>query len=214
MSRPRSALGQTMSASGTHGAARYRSSIHLIALLLLVAAPARAEGVTVTLSDSSGECGVRGGFLAPVPGAIAWAVLTDYDGIARFVKSMHSSRMELGEDGRRLLRQDAVARVFLVRRHMRVLLEIHEDVGRRIDFHDVLGKDFRRYVGAWRVSGTPVETKVEYELVAAPTSGVARALCRGMLRNTARDLLEEVRAEMMRRAARASTPLHGGASHP
>lgn len=37
--------------------------------------------------------------------------------------------------------------------------------------------------------------------LAEPKAAVVRAFCRGVLRNTAEDLLTEVRAEMMRRAA-------------
>ena len=180
-----------------------RAPILLIAFLLLVPGEARPEDVAVTVDNTPGDCGVHGTFVAAVPATIAWAVLTDYDSISRFVKSMYSSRIEHGEDGRKLVRQDAVASAFLVRRHMHVLLEIEEDPGHRIGFRDVLGKDFRSYVGAWKLSAVPGETKVEYELVAVPRSGVARALCRGMLHKAARDLLQEVRAEMMRRTALA-----------
>lgn len=190
--------GRRIRRSGANGCA-----IALIAFLQLIPAPAQPAEVAVIVDDTRGDCGVRGAFVAPVSATIAWKVLTDYDGISRFVKSMHSSRMERGKDGRRLLRQDAVAKVFLVRRHMRVLLEIQEDSGKRISFHDVLGKDFRSYVGEWRLSSVSNETRVEYELLAVPRAAVARALCRGMLHNAARDLLEEVRAEMMRRAAGA-----------
>ena len=180
-----------------------RAFIPVIALFLLVPGPARADDPAVSVQSREG-CGVQGVFLAPVPSAIAWQVLTDYDGISRFVHSMQSSRLERGPEGQKRVRQDAVAKAFLVRRHMRLLLEIQEVRGKRIGFRDVLGKDFRSYTGEWRLSAVSGETKVEYEVMAEPRAAVARALCRGMLRNTAQQLLEEVRAEMMRRAAVAS----------
>ena len=172
-----------------------------VAPLLLAAAMARASDVEVALEDVRGSCRVRGSFAAPVPGTVAWEVLTDYDGIGRFVRSVRASRLEQGSDGRLLLHQDAVSGVFLLRRRMQVLLEIHEDSARRIGFRDVLGKDFRSYVGEWRISADSAGTHVDYELEAEPKAAVVRAFCRGVLRNTVEDLLTEVRAEMMRRAA-------------
>ena len=184
-----------------HGRASVVAPIALIAFLLLMPGLAWPGEVKVVVDNIPGDCGVRGAFVAAVPAAVAWEVLTDYDGISQFVKSMHSSRMERSDDGRRLLRQDVVASVFLVRRHMRVLLEIQETPGKRIVFHDVLGKDFRSYTGEWRLASVANETSVEYELVAVPRAAFARSLCRGMLRNAAHNLLAEVQAEMMRRAA-------------
>lgn len=168
--------------------------------LLLVAGLARASDVNVTLDDTRGSCHVHGSFIAPVSTAVAWDVLADYDSIGQFVRSVRASRMERQADGRLLLRQDAVGGLFLFRRRMQVLLEIKEESGARIGFRDVLGKDFRSYVGEWRIAADSLGTQVVYELEAEPRAAVARALCRGALRSAARDLLTQVRAEMMRRA--------------
>lgn len=168
--------------------------------LLLVAGLAHASDVDVTLDDTRGSCRVHGSFIAPVSRAVAWDVLADYDSIGQFVRSVRASRLERRADGQLLLRQDAVSGVFLFRRRMQVLLEIQEDPGSRIGFRDVLGKDFRSYVGEWRIAANSRGTQVVYELEAEPRAVVARALCRGPLRNAARDLLAQVRAEMMRRA--------------
>ena len=43
--------------------------------------------------------------------------------------------------------------------------------------------------------------EVHYTLLAEPRSSIPRMMCRGMLRSTARQLLEQVRAEMLRRKA-------------
>jgi carbon monoxide dehydrogenase subunit G len=42
-------------------------------------------------------------------------------------------------------------------------------------------------------------TRVEYELAAEPKGALAQSMCRGVLTRTARDLLEQVRAEIRRR---------------
>jgi hypothetical protein len=202
VNRPLICRARSIRKSGVDGGALFRAPIPLLALLLLllVPSPARAEEVAVSVDITRDDCGASGSFVVPVPAGIAWEVLTDYDGIGRYVKSMHSSRMERGDDGRKLVRQDAVASAFLVHRHMHVLLEIEEDPGNRIAFHDILREDFRSYVGQWRLSRVSDGTRVEYEVVAVPRSAIARAVCPGTLRNTAHELLEQVGSEMMRRA--------------
>lgn len=182
--------------------ASIRARVWLAVFLLpSPAAAARSHEVAVALDNAQGGCRVRGSFQAPVSRAVAWSVLTDYDHIGDFVSSVRSSRIERAADGRRLLRQDAVGKAFLLHPRIQVLLEIREDPGRRIAFHDVLGKDFRAYAGEWRIAADSSAMLVEYELAAEPRSAMGRALCRGMLRHTAQDLLEQVRAEILRRAA-------------
>lgn len=167
--------------------------------VLAVAGLARGADIDVALDETHGACRVEGRFVAPVSPAVAWAVLADYDSIGRFVRSVRASRTERRADGQLMLRQDAVGGVFIFRRRMHVLLEIHEEPGRRIGFRDVLGKDFNTYVGEWRIAADSLGTQVVYALEAEPRAAIARALCRGRLRGAARDLLAEVRAEMLRR---------------
>jgi len=175
-----------------------------LVLLLLVALPALASDSDVAFDDTEGSCRVLASFTAPVPRAVAWNVLADYDSIGRFVSSVRTSRMERQPDGRMLLRQDAVGSVFMFKQQIQVLLEIEEEPGSRIRFHDVLGKDFRSYVGEWRITADSLGTRVVYEIEAQPKGAIARALCRGPLRKAARDLLTQVRGEMIRRAESAA----------
>jgi ribosome-associated toxin RatA of RatAB toxin-antitoxin module len=170
---------------------------------LLVAAPARSAEVAVIPDEEGGSCKVRGVFVVGAPVSIVWDVLTDYDGIGTFVPSMRESRIEPQPDGRRLLRQDAVGGVFLVRRHFHLLLELEEDPERRITFHDVLGKDFRSYSGEWRIASDSSLIQVDYELDAVPQSSLMRMFCRGAMQKAAEDLLEQVRGEIVRRAGEA-----------
>ena len=175
-----------------------------LVLFLLLTLPAWASPADVTVDDTDGSCRVRASFTAPVSRDIAWNVLSDYDSIGRFVSSVRTSRMERQADGRFLLRQDAVGSVFMFKHRIQVLLEIEEKAGSRIHFHDVLGKDFRSYVGEWRITADSLGTSVVYEIEAQPKGSIARAFCRGPLRNAARDLLSQVRAEMIRRGAVAT----------
>ena len=175
-----------------------------LATLVLLVALASPSDVVVTLSSGRGSCAVHGSFAAQVPRTVAWRVLTDYDSLSRFVRSIEASHLERQPDGRVLVRQTAVGGPFLLRRHVRVLLALELDPDRRIGFHDVLGKDFQSYVGEWRLSADSNATWVEYQLDAEPRGFLARTFCRGALRNTAQELLTQVRDEMIRRAEKES----------
>src|SRR5215831_4060025 len=188
--------------------ARSRALLGLAAVLLLAAPPSRAESSAhadepnVAVEDAKPGCRVRGTFRAPVSQSIAWEVLTDYDHIDKFVSSMRESRVERRTKDSLLVRQDAISSFFIVHHRVQVLLDVQENPTSRIAFHDVLRKDFRTYTGGWQVATDSTQTMVTYELTAEPSISVPRRVCRGMLRGVARDLLSQVRAEMMRRAHR------------
>lgn len=181
--------------------ARHRARFCWALLLLLDGiASADSGGIAVALDQAGHGCSVHGTFVAPISSKVAWSVLSDYDHIPQFVSSMVSSHAERPSDGRLLVHQTAVGGVFIVRRRMQVVLETHEVHGRRITFHDVLAKDFESYVGEWGIAADSSGTRVSYRLEAEPRGSFARAFCRRTLHHTAQDLLEQVRAEMMRRA--------------
>ena len=173
-------------------------------LLVTGVAPARAVEVAVDVRESEGMYRIHGTFTAAVLPAIAWDVLTDYEHIGAFVKSVRTSAFVDRPDGRRVLRQDALAGGFLFRRLVRVELVLEEHAG-RIAFHDVLGRDFRQYAGAWSLLASSAGTEVGYVLDADPLAGVPALLGRGAMSRSARDLLTQVRSEMLRRAAAAHT---------
>lgn len=168
---------------------------------LLLSARAESGPEVVVTMDESRPCCVHGTFSAAVSAAVAWDVLADYDSIGRFVPSVQSSRLERLPDGELRLHQEAISSMFLVRKRVKVVLDIEEQPGARIGFRDLLGRDFHSYVGEWRIAPDSAGTKVEYQVEADPRGSLARAMCRGVLRHNAQDLLGQVRREMVRRAA-------------
>jgi len=161
---------------------------------------ARADDVALTVEDSRGIYIVQGAFTAPVSPEVAWDVLTDYDHIGDFVKSVRASRVEQRGDGWLLLRQDARGGTFPLLKTMHVWLRVHEQPGRQIKFVDRLGQDFRVYNGEWNLAPTPAGSAVQYTLEARPMAAMPRQLARAWIRHAARDLLQEVRVEMIRRS--------------
>lgn len=177
----------------------------VLALVLLPAAvTARASEVAMVVADHQGHYLVEGEFHTAAPLATAWIVLTDYEHIGAFVHSVRSSHLVHRSDGKRLLAQDAVGGVFPFRRTIRVLLEIDEFAGDRIEFRDVLGRDFREYWGTWTVLAEPTGTRVHYALVADPRVALPTLIGRSVMSANARGLLEQVRSEMERRGALSS----------
>ncbi len=201
------------------GAARRdRSGPARFAMVLLVVAGFTRVGTVrandheprVTVDNAGSICRVVGEFGVPVPDSIAWSVLTDYAHISRFVHSMRSSTVERREGDRLLVRQEAVGGVLFFRRRVRVLLEIHEEAGRRISFHDVSGQDFHSYSGVWRIARVGSGTRVDYELATDPRASLPKSMYRGILRNMVQDLLDQVRSEMLRRSGALGAAGPGG----
>src|SRR5436309_11612523 len=99
--------------SSARAGAKHRARFAFTIVLLLGATRARVSDVTVALDDSAHACRVSGGFMAPVSIEVAWDVLTDYDHIDRFVRSMISSHAERRPDGSVSVRQVAIGGVFI-----------------------------------------------------------------------------------------------------
>lgn len=175
-----------------------------VALLVTDAeAAGRADGIDVRVAGDPAGLEVEGRCRINATGATAWRVLTDYDGIERFVSSMRYSRVTRRDNDGILVDQMAVGRVFLFSRRIRTTLRVHEEPPGRIRFEDVLGRDFKSYRGEWRIEETRGAVEIVYQLQARPTFSMPDFVMRGLFRATARDLLAEVRTEIERRAALA-----------
>ncbi len=193
-----------------------RNLIRAGALLLALALPAfcapRAPKSEVTVRRLSGGLySVSGTLSVPASTAAAWSVITDYDGIPRFVSSMKaSSVVERERDGSLLVEQTAVGQMFLLSKTLRVLLQVRRDAG-DLAFDDVRRRDFRVYSGRWIVAPSRGGCTVRYLLLAEPDFPAPGFLMNGAMRRGARNLLDQVGAEILRRA-RSQAALRSRAS--
>lgn len=176
----------------------------LVSLLVATASPALAADVAVRVRESNRSYRVEGTLRASAPVATAWAVLTDYERIGAFVSSVRSNVFVPAPDGRRVLRQDATAGVFPFRRELRVELALREEPRERIEFVDVLGRDFVHYSGSWTLRADSAGTTVVYRLDAEPRVEMPGFVGRGFMSRGAGQLLAQVRAEILRRESGGS----------
>ena len=176
----------------------------IVALSILCAPGLGAEdAINVEIARAADKAyTVDAAFDVNVPASIAWEVLTDYEGIGRFVSSIRQSTIKRREPGRVLLEQHGVGRAWIISVPMHVVLEVREHDERVLAFHDVCGKSFSIYEGAWELSAIDGGTRVTYRLKADPTGRQPAMLARSAIKGSVKTLLDEVRQEMLARGAR------------
>ena len=185
-----------------------RRLLRLGAILLALAGTARAaatEDIDVRLRRlKSQDYEVQGLFMVEASSPVVWGVLTDYERIPDFVASMRRSRvLESRADGAEIVEQEAVAG-FALTRTIRVTLEVRREP-ENLAFTDLRREDFRRYEGSWKTQPAAGGTLVAYRLSARPNFLAPGILLRAAMRRGARELLAEVRSEILRRVAPANT---------
>jgi hypothetical protein len=174
------------------------------ALLALVSGAARvfAAPAEVGLKRLPGAAyELHGEFTVAASTAVIWGVLTDYEGIPSYVSSMRSSRvLETRADGSLLVEQKAVGGMFFLKRTVTILLEVRRGEG-SLEFEDVGREDFWRYEGGWTTKPAATGVLVSYSLIAQPDFAAPTMIMSRVMKRGARDLLDEVRAEILRREA-------------
>ena len=183
---------------------RLHHSAFLVALSILsVPASSAASPIDVAVERGSDSAYVvEAAFDVNVPASITWDVLTDYEGIGRFVSSIRQSTIKSREPGRVLLEQHGVGRAWIISLPMHVVLDVREHNHQSLAFHDICGKSFSVYEGTWALSAIEGGTRVTYRLRADPTGRQPVMLAKSAIRGSVKQLLDEVRQEMLTRAAR------------
>lgn len=176
-------------------------------LLLLAVAGSRAgaaEPMSVTVTPDEGSYRVGGTFTVGAAAQQAWDVLTDYEGMPDFVSDITASRvLRRGPEGP-TIEQSGSGRFLFVSRSVTLTMAVIEERPFLIMFRDVDGRKFRRYEGTWRIEPAEGGSVVTYELLAEPHPSLGpRFAARRVLMANAKRLLQEVRAEIERRAAGA-----------
>ena len=184
---------------------RPHSLLALLVVFSILCAPALGANtpVNVDVENAADDAYVvAASFDVNVPATIAWEVLTDYEGIGRFVSSIRQSTIRQREAGRVLLEQRGVGRAWIISLPMHVVLDVREQDQRMLVFRDVCGKSFTTYEGTWELSTIGGATRVTYRLKADPNGKQPALLARSAIRGSVTKLLGEVRQEILARASR------------
>jgi ribosome-associated toxin RatA of RatAB toxin-antitoxin module len=164
------------------------------ALALSPAAMAQnAPGVDVT--EDRGVYKVVATFTVPQPATAAFAALTDYTRIPRFMPEVRSSNVLERRDDRTVVEQEAVARFMMFSKRVHLVLEVQEERG-TIRFRDRCGKSFLRYEGVWTIAEGDGNTHVMYELSAQPSFDVPEFLLKRLFKRDASHMIERLKAEI------------------
>jgi ribosome-associated toxin RatA of RatAB toxin-antitoxin module len=186
---------------GRSGARRLVVTVALVAFgavaMPAIAVPQDAPPVTVT--EHNGVYSVAATFTVPQASSFAFAALTDYAQIPRFMPEVRTSNVLERADDRAVVEQEAVARFMMFSKRVHLVLEVQEDRG-TIRFRDRCGKSFARYEGVWTIAERDGKTHVTYELSAKPSFDVPEFLLKRLLKRDASQMIERLKAEIGSRA--------------
>jgi ribosome-associated toxin RatA of RatAB toxin-antitoxin module len=178
-------------------------------------------GQDIRVSIQRGKEGfiLEGRFTSPATPEQAWRVLTDYEAIPSFIRSMSASRVLKRSDGFIYLFQKSRAGFFLFRHTISLLLKVKETAPKQIGFSDVSGKSFKSYQGSWEIAPLADGVGVVYRVRAEGGLADGDWLSGLVAKWTAESLLEGVCNEMRLKATpfvipAAPSARRGAASPP
>ena len=175
-------------------------SLVVFAVLLGVPPLAHArQDPIISVRETDGGYTVSARFNVSEPADVVRRVLTDYDGIPRFMPNVRTSRVVERRDASVRVEQEAVSRYLLFSKRVHLLLEVNEG-DEVIEFRDLCSKSFKRYEGAWAIAAGGADTELRYELTAQPAFGVPGFVLRKLLDRDAREMIDALRTEISTRA--------------
>lgn len=171
----------------------------LVALVSIGSSAPTPNPVMVEGWAQSPPYSVDGRFSVDASPEKVWEVLTDYEHLSGFISSIRrSSVLQQSQDGIEV-NQVMRAKVLFVSKSVHLRLHIGESPFSRIEFRDVLGKDFKTYEGSWDLVKAGSGTVVTYHLRFAPSESLPSFVSNRILRQTVQALLTELRVEIVRR---------------
>jgi ribosome-associated toxin RatA of RatAB toxin-antitoxin module len=170
----------------------------LLALALALATDASAPDVTVR--EERGVYSVSARFVVPQTPAAVVGVLTDYEGIPRFMPGVKKSTVLERTPGRALVEQEALSHLMMFSKTVHLVLEITEGAD-GLRFHDRSGKSFTRYEGSWQLSEVAGGTEIRYLLTAQPSFDVPEFVLKRLLKRDSGEMIDSLRREIAARSA-------------
>jgi len=196
----------THNPGGRANARRFSVAVVAMAAGLLAFAPRSAAQTgqsepDVTVQEARGVFVVKARFHVPQAPSVAFAVLTDYEHIPRFMSDIKTSWVLERSAGRAVVEQEGISRFMMFSKRVHLVLEIIEG-GDSVRFRDRCGRSFSHYEGQWTTVARDGGTDIVYELTADPSFSVPETILKRLLRRDSGRMIESLREEMAARAAR------------
>ena len=173
-------------------------AIAVAAAVTMTVTAAPADQARIEVREHAGTYDVVATFGISQPAAIAMQVLTDYEGIPRFMPAVRTSRILERRDNRVVVEQEAVAKFLLFSKQVHLVLDIAEKPA-SLQFQDRCKQAFSSYSGSWTLEERANGTDVTYKLTAKPTFDVPGFLLKRLMKRDAAEMIDRLQAEIARR---------------
>ena len=156
--------------------------------------------VTATVPEGD-MYNLKGSFEVAATPEAAWSVLTDYGSHARFVSDLKSSVVKERKGSETSVEQEAIGKVAMFTRVVKMHVKMRESEGRKITFSDTTGSDFEVFEGSWTVTPTAKGVRVDYTLKCLPRGPAPAFIVGPMMDQSTQRLMDAMRGEIQRRVA-------------
>lgn len=163
-------------------------------------------GLRVNADTTFGVITIDAEMLVPADAKTAWAVLTDYDNLSRFVPEMQSSRVTSAPGQPKRLEQRGKSGILSFFTPEHIVFQLEETPLERIKFNKVAG-DVRSMRGEWLIVGNGNPVKVFYRARIVPKVPLPPLLGATMIELDVESKLAAIRREIARRAFSSSRSL-------
>ena len=140
---------------------------------------------------------IETGAVVPFPPGEVWPVVLDFDGLARYMPNVDSSRVIARTRWGTVVRQVGTTR-FVVRRTLRFELAFHRVNENEVAFEETRG-DFERFRGIWSVRPAGGGSRVGYHAWITDDFGVPGFVVRHVVRRDAAKMMPAIEREVRRR---------------
>jgi hypothetical protein len=172
----------------------------LAALACALLSLGAGKGETVLLADTgNAKYLIQGSFEVKARLDQVWDVLTDYDGLNGIVSTLVHSQVVSRDGASVLVKQTARGRFLFFHREIPMLLRITEKPLGSLAFTEVSKTVFKDYDGSWTLQDLSGTVKVDYELQVSRACLAPAFIERGLFRDNALTLLQEMKKEITRR---------------
>jgi hypothetical protein len=155
---------------------------------------------------------VQGTFDAKASVEQAWSLLSDYGHLKGTVESLVQSDVMEKEGDHVVVEQQAKGAFLFFTHVVKVRLKIFEKKLRRIDFEDVLKKDFGVYKGSWEIEPSATGVHVTYKLTADRGRFAPEAIEQYVFKGQAATMLGQIKAKLEAKAP-TEAPIAAGIDH-